>query len=154
MLFLLLQLDGDRYALNTRDIAELLPLVACRPIPGAPACVAGIIDYGGEPVPVIDLSELLARRPARRRLSTRIVLAKTGGGAADQRLLGLIAEHATEAVRRDPADFRPSVVAAAAPPQFGGVAFDAGGPVHLIDLRTLLPEPVRQALASSAANAA
>jgi len=148
MLFLVIQLDGDRYALDTRDIAELLPLVDCTPIPGAPACVAGIIDYGGVPVPLIDLTELLAHRPARRRLSTRIVLVRSGRGA--EQLLGLIAERATETVRRDPADFQPSGVAVATPPRLRGVAFDAAGPVHLIDVCTLLPEPVRQALAQSA----
>ena len=65
MLFLLMQLDGDRYALDIRQVAVVLPLVDLRAVPGAPPAVAGIIDYGGAPVPVIDLAQLLANRPAQ-----------------------------------------------------------------------------------------
>ena len=146
MLFLLMQLDGNRYALDIREIVEVLPLVDSRPVPGAPAGVAGIIDYGGMPVPIIDLSQLLAGRPAHRRLSTRIVLIRWGRASGRQELLGLIAERATDTVRRDPADFRPSGVVRPSPPHLGGVVLDAAGPVHLIDVSTLLPESLRQAL--------
>jgi chemotaxis-related protein WspB len=150
MLFLLMRLDGDRYALDTRAIAEILPLVDCRPVAGAPTGVAGIIDYGGTPVPVVDLSLLLLNRPALRRLSTRIVLVRSGKGSTAGGLLGLIAEQATETMRCDPADFRSSGIAAAAPPRLGDVALDAAGPVHLLDVGTLLPDPVREALAQRA----
>jgi chemotaxis-related protein WspB len=145
MLFLLLQIDGDRYALDIREIAEVLPFVACRAVPGAPPGVAGIIDYGGEPVPVVDLSQLLANRPARRRLSTRIVLIRPGADSPGPKLLGLIAERATDTVRRDPAHFRPLAVASASGPYLCGVALDAEGPLHLIRAGMLLPEPMRQA---------
>ena len=150
MLFLLMQLDGNRYAIDTREIVEVLPLVDCKAVPGAPAGVAGIIDYGGVPVPIIDLSELLAGRPAHRRLSTRIVLIRRGRASTRQELLGLIAERATDTVRRDLADFRPSGVARPTPPHLGGVVLDAAGPVHLIDVGALLPEALRQALPESA----
>ena len=43
MLYLLFQLDGDRYALNVAQIAEVLPLAATKSIPGAPAWVSGVI---------------------------------------------------------------------------------------------------------------
>ena len=43
MLYLLFQLDGDRYALNVAQIAEVLPLAATKSIPGTPAWVAGVI---------------------------------------------------------------------------------------------------------------
>jgi chemotaxis-related protein WspB len=154
MLFLLMQLDGNRYALDIREIVEVLPLVDCRPVPGAPAGVAGIIDYGGMPVPIIDLSQLLAGRPAHRRLSTRIVLIRWGRASGRQELLGLIAERATDTVRRDPADFRPSGVVRPSPPHLGGVVLDAAGPVHLVDVSTLLPESLRQALSEPAVSLA
>ena len=35
MLFLLFQLGADRYALPARDVAEVLPLVALKGVPGA-----------------------------------------------------------------------------------------------------------------------
>ena len=142
MLFLLMQLDGDRYALDIRQVAAVLPLVELRTVPGAPDAVAGIIDYGGAPVPVIDLARLLANRPAHRRLGTRIVLVRYEG----EHTLGLIAERATETVRREPADFQPSGVTRSDPPHLGPVALDAMGPVHWIDVSRLLPGSLAESL--------
>lgn len=154
MLFLLMQLDGNRYAIDIRQIVEVLPLVDCKPVLGAPAGVAGIIDYGGTAVPIVDLSQVLAGRPARRRLSTRIVLVRRAPASGSNGLLGLIAERATDTMRCDPAVFRPSGVAQRSPPQLGGVVLDAAGAVHLIDVGTLLPEAVREALPTPAVSLA
>jgi chemotaxis-related protein WspB len=105
MLFLLFRIGDDRYALDALQIAEVLPVVGVKGIPQAPAGVAGIIDYHGSPVPLIDLSQLALGRPARRRLSTRIVLVHYADQKSTKHLLGLLAEGATETMRRDPADF-------------------------------------------------
>ena len=142
MLFLLMQLDGDRYALDIGQVAVVLPLIHLRTVPGAPAAVAGIIDYGGSPVPVIDLSRLFANRAAHRRLGTRIVLVRYTA----QHVLGLIAERATETVRREPSDFQPSGLTRKEPPHLDLVALDATGPVHWIDVSRLLPEPLADSL--------
>jgi chemotaxis-related protein WspB len=142
MLFLLMQLDGERYVLDIRQVAVVLPLVDLRAVPGAPTAVAGIIDYGGAPVPVIDLARLLANRPAHRRLGTRIVLVHY----AEQHVLGLIAEHATETVRKAPSEFQPSGITRSDPPHLGPVALDATGPVHWIDVSRLLPGPLADSL--------
>ena len=52
---------------------EIVPLLAMKRIPGAAAAVAGVIDYRGRPVPVIDLSELALMSAARRCMSTLVV---------------------------------------------------------------------------------
>ena len=142
MLFLLMQLDGDRYALDIRQVAVVLPFVNLRAVPGAPAAVAGIIDYGGAPVPVVDLAQLLANRPAHRRLGTRIVLVQY----AKEHLLGLIAERATETVRREPSEFQASGITRSDPPHLGPVALDAAGPMYWIDMSRLLPGPLAESL--------
>jgi chemotaxis-related protein WspB len=142
MLFLLMQLDDNRYALDIRQVAVVLPLVNLRTVPGAPATVAGIIDYGGAPVPVIDLAQLLANRPAHRRLGTRIVLVHYAEG----HLLGLIAERTTDTVRRQPSEFQPSGITRSDPPHLGPVALDAAGPTHWIDVSRLLPGPLADSL--------
>jgi chemotaxis-related protein WspB len=152
MLFLLMQLDGDRYALDVAQIAEVLPLIELRTVPRAPLGLAGIVDYGGAPVPVIDLSQLLANRPAHRRLNTRLVIVHYLAGG-QRHLLGLIAERATETVRRDPADFQPSGVTSLAPPHLGPVALDANGPVHWLDVSQLMPASLCESLFQEAVNA-
>lgn len=152
MLFLLMQLDGNRYALDVGQIAEVLPLVALNAVPGAPHGIAGVVDYGGMPVPVIDLSQLLVNRSASRRLNTRLVIVHYRSGER-QHLLGLIAERATEMMRRDPADFQDSGIDAASPPRLGPVALDAGGPIHRLDVCALLPQPLADSLFRQAVNA-
>ncbi len=94
MLFLVFELARDRYALDVSQVAEVLPLVAIKQIPQAPPAVAGILNYRGAPVPVIDVSQLTLGRPAERRLSTRIVLVHYPDADGQTRLLGLIAERA------------------------------------------------------------
>jgi chemotaxis-related protein WspB len=146
MLFLLFELGQDRYALDTSQIAEVLPLVGITPIPQAPSGVAGLFNYRGVPVPVIDLSQLTIGRPAQRRLNTRIVLVHYPDGSGGTRLLGLIAEKVTETVRRDKADFVASGVTNDQAPYLGPVAADARGLMQWIDVDRLLPASVRAVL--------
>jgi chemotaxis-related protein WspB len=47
MLFLVFKLGTDRYAIEAAQVVEVLPLVGAKHIPGAPAGVAGILDYHG-----------------------------------------------------------------------------------------------------------
>ena len=146
MLFLLFQLGNDRYALEAGQVAEVLPLVSLKRIPQAPPAVAGVFDFRGEPVPVVDLSQLALGHPARYRLSTRIILAHYPDGNADQRLLGLIAERVTETIRRDPLDFVASGVDLDAAPYLGPVATDARGLIQRVDVDQLLTSAVRDLL--------
>ena len=107
MLFLLFQLGEDHYAIEATKIVAVLPLITPKSLPQAPPAVAGIFDYGGEAVPLIDLSQLALGRPARPQRSTRILVVNypIGDGDGDVRYLGLIAEQAVETVVRDPAEF-------------------------------------------------
>lgn len=150
MLFLLFDLGVDRYALEAAQVAEVLPLVAIKEIPQAPAAVAGAFSYRGAPVPVIDLSQLALGRAAQRRMSTRIILVHYPAGPSGSRLLGLIAEHVTGTMRRDPADFVPSGVSGGAAPYLGGVATGPTGLIQRIDLQALLPSAVRDRLFAEA----
>jgi chemotaxis-related protein WspB len=147
MLFLIFQLDGERYALDASHIVEVLPLVRVKKIPQAPAALAGVFDYRGAPVPVLDLSQLALGRPAQPRLSTRTVLVRQAD--APERLLGLIVENVAETQRRDPREFVDSGVHNTAAPFLGAVAVDGRGMVQRIELARLLPPAVRQALARS-----
>lgn len=146
MLFLVFQLGPDRFALDTGTVAEVLPLVAITQIPQAPAGVAGMFNYHGAPVPVIDLSQLTMGRPAERRLNTRIVLVHYPDPNGTTRLLGLIAEKASETARREPADFVASGITNDRTPYLGPVASDARGLMQWIDVGTLLPASVRDVL--------
>jgi chemotaxis-related protein WspB len=146
MLFLLFELGSDRYALDVRQVAEVLPLVGVKEIPGVPAAMNGLVNYRGAPVPVIDLSQLMLGRPSAKRLSTRIVLVHYPDDAGQTHLLGLIAERATQTVRHEPGDFVASGVTSADTPCLGPVVTDAHGLLQWIDARALLPPSFRDLL--------
>jgi chemotaxis-related protein WspB len=141
MLFLKFRIGAEAYVLDALQIAEVLPLVSIRRIAQAAACVAGLINYRGRPVPVVDLSELMLGRPAQRHISTRLVLVRYG-----EHLLGLIAEHATETLRRDAAEFVDSGVASDAAPYLGPVTLDAGRLFQWIEVHKLLPASLSNVL--------
>jgi chemotaxis-related protein WspB len=156
MLFLIFELGPDRYALPAAQIAEVLPVVRIKRVPHAPAGVIGVFDYHGSPVPVIDLSELTFGHPAAPRLSTRLIVVSypdRRGQGKDQgedqtpsHLLGLIAERATDTMRRDPADFVASGITTGRAPYLGRVTTSSHGVVQRIDVETLLPDAVRESL--------
>src|ERR1039458_8090202 len=105
MLFLTFQIGNDRYALDTQHVVEVLPLVNFKTIPRAAGGVAGIINYHGRPVPLIDLTQLALGRPSEVRMRTRIILVNYLRGSSEPLLLGLKAEHVTATLRRTDADF-------------------------------------------------
>ena len=146
MLFLYFQLGEDRYALDCSQVIEVVPLLGIKQIPQAPAAVAGAFNYRGKPVPVIDLSQLALGRPARRHMSTRIVVVIYPDADGTQHLLGLIAEKATKTVRRDPTDFTDPGVNNDDAPYLGLVASDPEGLLQWIEVKKLLPASVRDVL--------
>lgn len=105
-LFLQFFLGDEPYVLPASSVRSIVPAVRCRPIDGAPEYVVGLMDYRGQPVPVIDLCRLCLQRAARELYSSRIVLVDypTARGSV---LLGLLAENVLELMRCEPSKFRP-----------------------------------------------
>ncbi|MGH8779553.1 chemotaxis protein CheW [Paraburkholderia sp.] len=155
MLFLQFELDGDRYALDATCIAQVLAYAPARPIPGTPAWIAGVIEHDGEPVPVVDVSQLALGRPARALRSTRLVLVcYPVGPVADigdnnnetTRLLGLIVERATRTYRIERDAFADSGVATPHARWLGPVANDAEGLVQWVDAAQMLDDDMKALL--------
>jgi chemotaxis-related protein WspB len=141
MLFLKFRIGSESYALDTTQIAEVLPLLEITRVPQTPVGVAGLINYRGRPVPVIDLSELMLGEPGRHHISTRLILVHYG-----EHLLGLIAEQATETMRREAESFTDSGLASDAAPYLGPVTQDGGRLIRRIDVQKLLPPEVSSVL--------
>ena len=151
MLFLLFRLDKDRYALPAREVFEVLPMLEVKLIPQAPPAVRGAFDFRGQPVPLIDLSQLALGRPSREQLSTRIVLVEQPDGRGGTRLLGLLAEQVTETMRRNPEDFREAGVEVQDARWLGPVTSDEGGLVQRVEVAQLLTPELRALLFPAAA---
>lgn len=156
MLFLLFELDGDRYALDAAEIAEVLAPAPTKSIPGAPAWIAGVFERHGEPVPVIDVPMLALGRAARRLRSTRLVVAHYGTAPAGQEgarrgggrphLLGLLVERATRMCRMECERFADSGVATPHARWLGPVASDAMGFVQWVSVQRMLDDDVKALL--------
>ena len=128
MLFVHFQLGDDGFALAANRVVEILPLVELEKERRAPRAIAGSFDYRGRFVSVVDLCALELDRPARQRLSTRIIMVRLSEDEGT--MIGLIAENATETLRCDPADFAP-------------FAMSPRGPVQRVDVESLLPADLR-----------
>lgn len=163
MLYLLFQLGKERYALEAGQAIEVIPYVALKKIPRAPTGVAGVINYRGRPLPAVDLCALTFGRPARELWSTRIIVVnhqvsrargQVSGpletshltpGTAPQ-WTGLIVEHATGMIRREPGQFVSAGVELRNAPYLGPVIMDEQGVIQLLYPEHLLTEHVRQLL--------
>jgi len=115
-------------------------------VPCAPIGVAGVFNYRGAPVPVVDLNEMMLGEPAARRLSTRIILVKYPLDALHPRALGLIAEHATNMIQRSVQDFIETGVESDSARYLGRVTNDTGGLIQWIEVERLLTPEVRDVL--------
>jgi chemotaxis-related protein WspB len=125
-------------------------MLRVKPVPQAPAGVAGLFSYRGMPVPVVDLSALMLGRPAPTALSTRLIVVRYGADGSSS-LLGLIAEQATATFRRRASDFAPSRIGDTRTASAGPVTSDEHGVVQWLDVNTLLPPHVRDALSMNLA---
>ena len=99
MLLLLFEIAKGRYALDVRQIIEIVPLVNLKQIPAAPGYVAGLMNYRGEGTPVLDLNQLVNSVPFENSLSTRIIIIKYPVAGKGDLPLALIANNVTETVR-------------------------------------------------------
>jgi chemotaxis-related protein WspB len=144
MLFIVFRLGKERYALDARQVIEVIPRLPLRPQPGTPDFVAGLMNFHGKVVPVLDLDTLTLGAPCPGQLSTRIILINYTISSGVKRVLGLVAEAVTDAVKKDPHEF--VAVAAGQSPYLGKIALDDGGMVQCILPEYLLPPEVERLL--------
>jgi chemotaxis-related protein WspB len=159
MLILTFTAGGTRYAVDVARVVELVPRVEIRPVPLAPAFLAGLLGYRGRVVPVIDLGLLLGTAPCPDRLSTRIVLVKSepedhnqgedhrGGPSGESSprpdaiqhggLIGLIAEQVGDLTRVQPEKVVGVAVSLPQTPYLNTIAQTDQGFVPLIDVSQL-----------------
>jgi chemotaxis-related protein WspB len=142
MLFLSFQLNQDTYALAADTVIEVLPCVDLKVIPLAPTGTAGLLNYRGQSVPVIDLCQLCLGRPALAVYSTRIVITRYRA----EHCLGLLVEKALDTLRGSPSEFQESGLSPAGAPYLGPVLERDGRFIQWIQVDQLLTEAVRTAL--------
>jgi len=96
MQLLTFTVSGQDYAIESRRVIEVLPLVPARPIPRTPDYVLGVFTYRGTLVPLVDLGRRVAGHSPVERLSTRVVVVEcVPAGLPDHPAIrmGLVAEN-------------------------------------------------------------
>ena len=142
MLHVLCRIGRDAYAIPGSAVERILPFAALKNVPGAEDCLAGLLNYRGEAVPVADLCRILTGTPARECLSTRILLCPLPEAASGR--IGLLAEDVTGTRDLQPEEFQSAGADGAA--CLEGVVSSLGGLLQRIAIRKVLPEGYLAAL--------
>jgi chemotaxis-related protein WspB len=130
-------LGGEPYAIESRRVVEVLPLVPARPLPGLPEYLLGLFTYRGDLVPLVDLGLRFGVGRAVARLSTRVIVVALAG--AGGRRLGLVAEHVTAIRAADEAAASLPPLELEAAPYLGRVLRLGGETVQLVAVDRVLP---------------
>jgi chemotaxis-related protein WspB len=145
---------GQDYAVESRRVVEVLPLVPARPLPRMPDYMRGIFTYRGGLVPLVDLGLRLADRPPTERLSTRVIVVDLGTPAGcPPRRLGLVAENVISIRSAGDADAALPALDLKAAPFLGRILRLGGRTVQLIEVDRLLPDELATGLFPAAAEA-
>jgi len=131
-------------------VVEVVPCAALKSAPGAPQAVAGILNYRGGPVPVVDCGVLLAGNPCPVHFSTRIILQRLAIGGRD-RVLGLMGENVTRVQEFEESDFVEPGARAADFPFAGRVAALGDRWVQRLHIESVLTEDVWETLTTEEA---
>ena len=116
MLLLSFRMGEDRYALDASSVVEITPLVQLRKIPQSPEQIAGVFNYRGTPIPILDLAYIIQGRACNTHLSTRIILFKHKTSDQKLHIVGFMAEQVTETIKRSMKNFiNPGVLVENAP---------------------------------------
>jgi chemotaxis-related protein WspB len=127
-------------------VVEVTPCAILRQVPHAPSGLAGLLNYRGTVVPVVDLSVILNGAASRSRLSTRILLVDVAAAGAAPRLLGFMAERVTETVNCREEDLQPPGVAPPQAPYLGKIMLAGQAMIQRLDPAAVLPEDLKQTL--------
>jgi purine-binding chemotaxis protein CheW len=130
----IVRLGGCRYALPMPAVAEVGRPPSLTRVPGVPAWVAGVANWRGRVLAVLDLRPMLSAEPAALDRRARLVVLTRNGVTT-----GLLTEGVEGTSDVDPETVEPSL--AHLPAQTGGLISgqitDARGPVGVLDLEAV-----------------
>jgi len=133
MLVLICQAGNNRYAIDSANVIEGVPLVNFDTLVDTPAWLAGVFAHRGAATPLVDLTLLLTGHACPRRWNSRIILARLDAeGMPDK--VGLLAERVTTAEIED----RPPTTSPSAMEALGPIRIDECGMFQLLNLSRFL----------------
>ena len=149
MLVILFKAGEDLFAMDVRELLEIVPSFELRQVPGVASGVAGIMRYRDGSIPVLDLGILIGGDPCQSRLSTRILVVRYRAGSVDEKL-GLRVESATETLKIDLDNLQTPGVTSPDAAFLGQVFQHESGLVQLVGVEHLLSETLAATLYTEA----
>ena len=140
VLLLLFSAGGPLYAMESKDVVEVIPRVSLRPAVSLPNYVSGLFNYRGVVVPVIDLCFLIQGRPSGENLSSRIIMVISEAQSGKDQFIGLLSEGVTDTISRPLDAFHDTVLNSGSKPYLGGMTLDERGMVQILHLKVLLEQ--------------
>ena len=141
--FLLFRLDDLQCAIGVDPIVEAVRAVQLRTIPGQPACVAGVIDYRGAIVPVLDMRERFGLASKPLALSDNFIIVRIR-----EALVALWVGAVDNLADADPLAYAPRAGLTLGTRSLAGVARVSDGLVMVHDVDAFLAESERDAVAA------
>lgn len=132
-LMLLFSAGDELFACDAEPVIEIIPKVKLKEIPFAPKPFAGLLNYGGSPVPIVDFCDMVGQKRAVDSLHTRIILFENPDATTKElKIIGLIAEKVTETTTLSEKAFvNPGLLSNKAP-YLSGVISTEGETVQLV----------------------
>jgi purine-binding chemotaxis protein CheW len=139
MMVVVFQLRDEDYGVETLQVREIIRWLSPRVLPASPAWLAGVVDYRGQVVPVVDMAARLGRPPlVEMEAAARIVIYEGAAG----RTWGLMVDSVSAVVQvgRDQLeDGAPSWQPAGVPMRWlAGLAKLDNRPVALLNMEEVL----------------
>jgi purine-binding chemotaxis protein CheW len=130
---LVFEVAGQKYALPTRDVRELVRAVAITRLPDAPAVIEGVVNVRGCVFPVLDVRARFGLPSRALDVSDHFIVASAGSRGVILRV-----DRATHLAFVDEKCVQPSESLGASRAHVAGVAKMEGGLVLIHDVATFL----------------
>ena len=144
MLLLQFQIDGDIYAFDVHSIVEVAPFVELKQIPYAPHKIAGVFNYRGKLIPVINLSIIIKNKSINEIMSTRIIIVSYNSEKYDNKIVGLLAENVTETITCGKADLQKQSIKIEKAPYFTDIMIRGQQMIQIIDINRLISNEIQE----------
>lgn len=146
MLLLLFHTGNDCFGIDVNNVIEISPIVNFKMIPNSDDNVAGMINYRGIIVPLIDLTFVLSKNKTRDFFNSRIIICNYETKNNKKNILGLLAEKVTETIPCNENDFKNKGIEVEDAKYLGDVLLTENGIIQRIDVHKILPEKLRESL--------
>ena len=137
MLCLTFSLGDQEYAINTKEIVELIPLVKIYSLPKTSVQFIGYINYRGNLIPVLDLAVFLGYLPAELLFSTRIIIVNFLQVDDSELLTGVLVQNVSEIEEFDDDKIKAPDISITRHPLLNKVIMDGKRVIYLISFRSL-----------------